>query len=511
MEVSRSVERIAPEVLSSIFRCLRDLLEQRCRGLLPVTHTCRQWRAAAVEDPFLWNTITDRNPERAWLELLLRRSKSCALTVIISIKWTHPDACLILSQAHRIATLNIAAPHLDVLQAVEESLAGPLPALVDLELSLRNDTEEYNLTLELAGRAPNLRTFTCNGFVCSHEWDFLSKLTSFTLAGQGYRTKKLARMLTAIPQLQELTLVDALEEDEQGSTITDLPCLQRLVLSDDAELFEGFFSCFQIPRECNFIGRPRPLIDGSFALDDFQRVPHLIARYHASYTYLSLRFDGRGTTLCVGSNAYIQQTGCPEVVLLLVNQYPMNVKPRDGQTTPDALAHAAMSITQMFPTQDLSEAVISLAVQKKNALTMDQWLGFLMQLPNLRGLTVELLELRAFLDAMCPKISHDAFVNALDQQIPLTMEGIADLMESVDDVGSKESLPLLKLERLTLIGASQSDEAHHLPRHIVLCILARYLSCPAEWSLQNLTVEKIQIENASLEALGKVVEVTVKG
>lgn len=235
-------------------------------GWIVVTHVCRQWRAVAMNSPWLWANCVCALPV-AVCDLLVR---SRNVPIIVShdlgryrVKHGPLKAIkLTLTQISRVKVLQLCIDE-DSLDALTKTqLATPAPLLTSLEISLSADVRLSFLhrlaSLPpniFAGEAPRLRRVSLVN--CTIPWTsgILTGLTHIEIRLQSLTgpvealptSDQIFTVLGHCPELQELVLVETLPESGPTREQLYLPRLQRLVLSDKALSCAHFFQNISIP------------------------------------------------------------------------------------------------------------------------------------------------------------------------------------------------------------------------------------------------------------------------
>ena len=75
------VNRLPPEILSQIARCVPDDSDEDAMSIIPSTHVCRYWRDSIISTPENWSSISSRRRRLAVLSL--ERAKAAPLKLTI--------------------------------------------------------------------------------------------------------------------------------------------------------------------------------------------------------------------------------------------------------------------------------------------------------------------------------------------------------------------------------------------------------------------------------------------
>ncbi|KZW02465.1 hypothetical protein EXIGLDRAFT_829343 [Exidia glandulosa HHB12029] len=263
------VNRLSPEVLCMIFREATESFWYipSVADQIFVTHVCRKWRAAALDDPHLWRAV--RPPAHAHLEVLqtyLRRAKQLLVTVKMSFfvesKPESPShdvqdkdeqgdklsvtatTDMLKAHAHQLSEfeLRFREWHFD---AVTDLLSVPFPNLVILHLEhsprgppryLVPTTSYKLLNNDFTASLSGLTSLT---LVNIHAEQFaaypLTRLTDLDLRGSGrLRIDAIARVCSLNPALTALTLGIELVQAPNSSKVYQWPVsnLEFLSLED---------------------------------------------------------------------------------------------------------------------------------------------------------------------------------------------------------------------------------------------------------------------------------------
>ena len=105
------VNRLPPEIISHIGRCILDDDAINTRSIVPLTHVCRYWRDSIISTPDNWTLVSNQRLEDL-AALSLERSKAAPLTIRLhlnKLEWTkHPRFHkLLLSHIQDIMSLSV--------------------------------------------------------------------------------------------------------------------------------------------------------------------------------------------------------------------------------------------------------------------------------------------------------------------------------------------------------------------------------------------------------------------
>ncbi|TFK29647.1 hypothetical protein FA15DRAFT_752449 [Coprinopsis marcescibilis] len=295
------VSSLSPDVLSQIFRIVRDLQAMHThfqirrstsRGWLSVAQVCRYWRQVALEDLGLWSIINTTYKD-SWVNNMLERSKDALLSVRVtpsSIKFNEKSKS---SPIYKALVENSRVKHLEFADVNEKvsigrSRAAATPDLADFQAILEtpaphlstfkvkcqdsyDEDAQCNLPHEVplqfparpfAGDAPmlqRLRLECCS--ISKLDPALLSNLVHLSLISVTFTSTSsldhLLGMLAGIPNLQCLNLLYTLSKAGDGkgpakptsssSKIVSLNRLEKLHLEDTWTLCRDFMQRIFIP------------------------------------------------------------------------------------------------------------------------------------------------------------------------------------------------------------------------------------------------------------------------
>ncbi|KAG8847056.1 hypothetical protein FRB96_001706 [Tulasnella sp. 330] len=162
---SSHFDRLPPEIVSSIFMTICELMEKRReRFAFPFQrelHLCRRWRNIALDTHPLWTFIFDdsSHPSQDFLDLVALKVERSGLCILqVELRWDDVSATserlalvdgflrTLLPAAERIQTLILKIPDWTYFTVVDEHLPSYLPKLEALDVGVYDDTaERYNI------------------------------------------------------------------------------------------------------------------------------------------------------------------------------------------------------------------------------------------------------------------------------------------------------------------------------------------------------------------------------
>jgi len=106
----RPVNRLPPEILSHITRCLLQKNNaSNTRSVIPLTHVCRYWRESIISVPANWALIS--SPSKDLAALSLERAKAASLEVHLNVDRDDPGFFdLLAPYVQNINTLRVTSP-----------------------------------------------------------------------------------------------------------------------------------------------------------------------------------------------------------------------------------------------------------------------------------------------------------------------------------------------------------------------------------------------------------------
>ncbi|KAF9021070.1 hypothetical protein BDZ89DRAFT_1071747 [Hymenopellis radicata] len=220
------IHRLPYELLALVFILAA---EDDVMVAVAVSHSCRAWRAVALQTPRLWTIIRIDQRERMWAERI-RRAKSCALRIRIrlppSASYYYSDAELVQRRMYFVLPFMARWRSLDITlsryapflwnAALSECCSTRLKARVEVLETLRlvyphndDDSKEFFL---FGGYAPRLRSVTLDGVRLLWMPTLFHNLTHLDYTHHGFTSgtkaiEDVLYMLLISCHLQELSLM----------------------------------------------------------------------------------------------------------------------------------------------------------------------------------------------------------------------------------------------------------------------------------------------------------------
>jgi len=260
INVSRSINRLPPEILVHIFNFVPSSPRSRdesassliwpslfdfkdVNSLLGVTHVCRRWRDIALGSSTLWTTI-DEHSHHAAASAYVERSRETSLKILVN-SYTHPFIKGIYQSASaRISTLY----HRSHYGAVVNSLNFAAERLEAFGLEILagvGSLSSYSAApLLFDGKAPRLKVLVLSRvpWLPANRFSTLTHLSiseNFVMTLSG-----LLDFLSGTPYLLDLIIMSSrvieTEVTQKGPTV-NLNCLRRLAMG---KVDAAFVSCF---------------------------------------------------------------------------------------------------------------------------------------------------------------------------------------------------------------------------------------------------------------------------
>ncbi|KAJ8519320.1 hypothetical protein ONZ45_g3730 [Pleurotus djamor] len=221
-----ATRNVPNEVLSMVFRILRlfprpsdDLRWTRHKSWISVIYVCRQWRAAALSEPSLWNNLSSARGK--WLERYVSLAKAIPLVITFDGHGLDDSSSLPKSKAIEIKFNLLTSPErlgqLSITNCTDHilhRLNNPTPSLTCLALSgafsIPNDF--------LGGSSPQLRTFSLQRGLISQGSSWLLTVQNLTLS-QSWGLKTPAGERVPLTTCSLLNLLQPLEGLEKLSVV----------------------------------------------------------------------------------------------------------------------------------------------------------------------------------------------------------------------------------------------------------------------------------------------------
>ncbi|CAK5283099.1 unnamed protein product [Mycena citricolor] len=253
------ISRLPPEVLSRVFLCLVLSDSYSVRWTREISHVCRQWRAVALEFPWVWSYPSFRHLD--WAEEMLERSKSALLTIKFHEVYTPPRMIDLLtralSQVSRLGELDFDVKDRLAQLGLLVNMTDPAPFLHTLHLEA---TGHYGGPLSLpatflGGDTPRLRRVDLTGFAIAWDSPLLRNLTRLRVvhfarqeSTLSMTMKELLDALDHMPLLESLELKNILPPIAvQARPRVLLAHLESLELADNVEECCGILSQMTYP------------------------------------------------------------------------------------------------------------------------------------------------------------------------------------------------------------------------------------------------------------------------
>ena len=204
----RPVNRLPPEILSHITRCLLQMNNASdARSVIPLTHVCRYWRESITSVPANWALVS--NLSKGLAALSLERAKAVSLEVHFDAHIADPGTFgLLAPYVQNIETLRVTGPtNIKRLTRALPKFPQSTPNL--RSLSIDSDTYWNRSTDPFESLASTLGCLKLHGIPLYPSLLRLRSLTEFSYSGHGF-------------DLHLDTLLDLLEENH---------LLQRVILS----------------------------------------------------------------------------------------------------------------------------------------------------------------------------------------------------------------------------------------------------------------------------------------
>lgn len=131
-----SKNRLPPEIISYIARCVLDGDDVDGRSIIPLTHVCRFWRESIVSTPEIWTLIYSESAKLS--ESSLERAKVVPLTVHVNLnELKRKQAFLNVFLPHIRKTVSLTCVNVSNLEDLTERLNFPdsMPNLRSLSLT----------------------------------------------------------------------------------------------------------------------------------------------------------------------------------------------------------------------------------------------------------------------------------------------------------------------------------------------------------------------------------------
>ncbi|KAF8656967.1 hypothetical protein AX16_002322 [Volvariella volvacea WC 439] len=258
---------------------------------LALTSTCRQWRHTAISHGQLWSTIVFARCRLVWIGEVIRRSKDCALTVIINLsesdsiyspKELRAALTMILFQLYRVRTLEASLRRDTITTDITlPSLSQPAPLLRRLWISFLDFENAPSL---FGGLAPPLLELSIRK--SSLSWDTqlpifrsLSKLTRLSLVSitPPPTLHQLLDLIRSTPNLIYLdiwdTLPATLEAPRPSTNPVSLPSLTLLRVQASPSGLTNFFPYVLLNPETYYT------IHSSLPDSEFQWILPILCRF----------------------------------------------------------------------------------------------------------------------------------------------------------------------------------------------------------------------------------------
>jgi hypothetical protein len=127
------VNRLPPDILCHVARCVPDKLAKNIKSIVPLTHVCRYWRETIVSTPDIWTLVSSGNESLALLSL--QRSKAAPLQIDLHLRTKDRGFIpILLPRIQNIGSLNIHG-----ISSIEE-LVRVLPGVPRLTPNLQSLT-----------------------------------------------------------------------------------------------------------------------------------------------------------------------------------------------------------------------------------------------------------------------------------------------------------------------------------------------------------------------------------
>ncbi|KAI0262710.1 hypothetical protein BC834DRAFT_889983 [Gloeopeniophorella convolvens] len=159
-------------------------------GWIAVTHVCRQWRQAALEDNRLWERVSFALPPE-WVEEILSRAGAAPIEIVLDVfDDNDPSEAwgIIFDHLHHTRSISLYGLSPGDLGTVNKLLSTPAPMLTGLELGLADDRtplvdlrQILNGTTIFGEEAPKLSELSLYRF--ANPWEFVPRgsLTSLRI------------------------------------------------------------------------------------------------------------------------------------------------------------------------------------------------------------------------------------------------------------------------------------------------------------------------------------------
>ncbi|KAI0065842.1 hypothetical protein BV25DRAFT_1913276 [Artomyces pyxidatus] len=281
---------VPPELMSRIFffaaaACppkMRSTSTQKL-GWINVTHVCRRWREIALGHSTLWNVIDYHELSRSWIEVMLKRSATASLHVVLDLGVApkYAEYCLTAAKTSRIRSLELRSspppyycpwdePLFDHTQDVLDVLSGPLPMPVLQSLKV-SQYEDVILNLSpFIPYLPQLTRLSLNNCLIPLDSAFLPNLVYLRIhllsryPGLGPCQAELSAALSRMTRLQTLKIAHFLGSQlpEPCSQAIYLPSLTKLVICGVPSNWVDFVCSFHTSPDANIELQTGPIKSG---------------------------------------------------------------------------------------------------------------------------------------------------------------------------------------------------------------------------------------------------------
>ncbi|KII90138.1 hypothetical protein PLICRDRAFT_697902 [Plicaturopsis crispa FD-325 SS-3] len=203
------------EVISEIFAYAR--LDWRS-----ITSVCSHWRAVSLQCPTIWSHLVDPYHHPEWIALLLERSRSAPLRLMLDpgVSSIPESLNLVLKHASQFEVLRLHGDEA-FMRSCMQRIEGPMPLLNRLFISSEYAAPSFIVPDSFCSSTPRLRHLILIHY--NVRWDRpifhgLVYLSILSLPWQSdvprlpLSTSQLLRILGASPALQSLSLTDAVQD-----------------------------------------------------------------------------------------------------------------------------------------------------------------------------------------------------------------------------------------------------------------------------------------------------------
>ena len=173
-----SVNRLPPEIISSIARCVLDT-----RSIISLTHVCRYWRDSIISSPDNWTLIFSERRHLAALSL--ERAKAAPLTIHLNVDKLNRDPGfldLLLPHAQNIIFLSVTSfLTIEELTKTLPSLLESIPNLQSLTLAKSRRADWAQVIDPFDFSAHTLRDLSLHNIPLYHSFLSLRSLSKLRL------------------------------------------------------------------------------------------------------------------------------------------------------------------------------------------------------------------------------------------------------------------------------------------------------------------------------------------